>query len=311
MNAYPLPTSAALSNNLVTTPTRTQDWNQFDVRIDHTQSESEQLPRPLLLVEDRRPPTRTPSPPSSFPACRRRSASATRTPSPAPRGWSRSTPSSAGCTCSRRVWSWTRASATTASTSTSRRRTSSVGDAARRAARRAQRQPAGRAERHPDLQPRRLHGHRPQPLAADPAQGEHVPVRGQPDLRRRQAHHQGRLRRAPPAHGRVPDQPRQRPLQLLAQHHQQPGEQHRRPRHGLVPARRAEPDRAGLPAGRRGHSRHRIQRLRRRRLARDAEADLEPRAALRARHAVQRRGRTSGPASTRTRPRSWSPAATA
>ena len=39
MNAYPLPTSAALSNNLVTTPTRTQDWNQFDARIDHTQSE--------------------------------------------------------------------------------------------------------------------------------------------------------------------------------------------------------------------------------------------------------------------------------
>ncbi|PYQ92794.1 MAG: hypothetical protein DMF97_21160 [Acidobacteria bacterium] len=39
MNAYPLPTSAALSNNLVTTPSRTQDWNQFDVRIDHTHSE--------------------------------------------------------------------------------------------------------------------------------------------------------------------------------------------------------------------------------------------------------------------------------
>ena len=28
-----------LANNLVTTPTRTQDWNQSDVRIDHTQSE--------------------------------------------------------------------------------------------------------------------------------------------------------------------------------------------------------------------------------------------------------------------------------
>ena len=39
MNAYPLPTSAALANNQVTTPSRTQDWNQFDVRIDHTQSE--------------------------------------------------------------------------------------------------------------------------------------------------------------------------------------------------------------------------------------------------------------------------------
>ena len=39
MNAYPLPATSALANNLVTTPTRTQDWNQFDVRVDHTQSE--------------------------------------------------------------------------------------------------------------------------------------------------------------------------------------------------------------------------------------------------------------------------------
>ena len=38
MNAYPRPTSSALSNNLVTTPTRTQDWNQFDVRVDHAHS---------------------------------------------------------------------------------------------------------------------------------------------------------------------------------------------------------------------------------------------------------------------------------
>ena len=39
MNAYPAPTSPALANNLITTPSRTQDWNQFDVRVDHTQSE--------------------------------------------------------------------------------------------------------------------------------------------------------------------------------------------------------------------------------------------------------------------------------
>ena len=39
MNAYPAPTSAGLSNNLVTSPTRTQDWNQFDVRVDHNQSQ--------------------------------------------------------------------------------------------------------------------------------------------------------------------------------------------------------------------------------------------------------------------------------
>src|SRR5207247_1768984 len=38
-NAYPMPTSSAVANNLVTAPSRTQDWNQFDVRIDHTQSE--------------------------------------------------------------------------------------------------------------------------------------------------------------------------------------------------------------------------------------------------------------------------------
>lgn len=39
MNAYPLPTTSGLSNNLVTSPTRQQDWNQYDVRVDHTQSE--------------------------------------------------------------------------------------------------------------------------------------------------------------------------------------------------------------------------------------------------------------------------------
>jgi hypothetical protein len=39
MNAYPMPSSSALSNNLVTSPTRTQDWNQFDVRVDHAQSD--------------------------------------------------------------------------------------------------------------------------------------------------------------------------------------------------------------------------------------------------------------------------------
>ena len=39
MNAYPMPTTPALSNNLVTAPSRTQNWNQFDVRVDHTQSD--------------------------------------------------------------------------------------------------------------------------------------------------------------------------------------------------------------------------------------------------------------------------------
>ena len=52
MNAYPAPTSAGLSNNLVTSPTRTQDWNQFDVRARPQPERGEPLPRPLLLVED-------------------------------------------------------------------------------------------------------------------------------------------------------------------------------------------------------------------------------------------------------------------
>jgi hypothetical protein len=40
MNAYPLPTSSALTNNLVTNPTKKQDWEQWDVRIDHQINES-------------------------------------------------------------------------------------------------------------------------------------------------------------------------------------------------------------------------------------------------------------------------------
>ena len=58
---------------------------------------------------------------------------------------------------------------------------------------------------------------------------------------------------------------------------------------GLVSARSAEPDRAGLSARvRRGDAQHRIRRLHRRRLACDAEADVEPRPEVRARYAVHR-----------------------
>ncbi len=39
INAYPLPTTTGLANNLVTTPTRKQNWDQYDVRIDHTQND--------------------------------------------------------------------------------------------------------------------------------------------------------------------------------------------------------------------------------------------------------------------------------
>jgi hypothetical protein len=39
INAYPLPTTSGLVNNLVTTPTRRQDWDQYDARVDHNHSE--------------------------------------------------------------------------------------------------------------------------------------------------------------------------------------------------------------------------------------------------------------------------------
>jgi hypothetical protein len=39
INAYPLPTTSGLVNNLVTSPTRRQDWDQYDVRVDHNHSE--------------------------------------------------------------------------------------------------------------------------------------------------------------------------------------------------------------------------------------------------------------------------------
>ena len=160
--------------------------------------------------------------------------------------------------------------------------------AARRAARRAQRQPAGRAGRHSDLQPHRLYRHRAQPFAAHPSPGTHLPVRHEPDVCRRSAHVQGGVRRPPSPHGGVPDEPRQRPLQLHLEHHQQPGQQHRRSRDGVVPAGRAEPHRAGLPPGRRRDQGDRVERLLLRRLARQLEADAEPGTAIRARHAGDR-----------------------
>jgi len=43
IKAYPLPTSAGLTNNNVTNPTKTQDWNQFDVRGDHQVSGADSM----------------------------------------------------------------------------------------------------------------------------------------------------------------------------------------------------------------------------------------------------------------------------
>ena len=98
MDAYPLPSSTALANNLVTSPTRTQDWNQFDVRIDHTQSQANNFFGALFAVEDRDR--------QSLHVCPRRASRAVEGRRPRQRGHlrrpvgaaSRSTRCSAGCT---------------------------------------------------------------------------------------------------------------------------------------------------------------------------------------------------------------------
>ena len=41
IRAYPLPSGTALVNNLVTNPTKKQDWEQFDVRVDHQISDAD------------------------------------------------------------------------------------------------------------------------------------------------------------------------------------------------------------------------------------------------------------------------------
>ena len=41
IKAYPLPSGTALVNNLVTNPTKKQDWEQFDVRVDHQISDAD------------------------------------------------------------------------------------------------------------------------------------------------------------------------------------------------------------------------------------------------------------------------------
>ena len=178
-----------------------------------------------------RPPTRTPSPTCSSPACRRRSASATRTPSPAP----------SGLVAQHAVLGWVHVFSPRLVLDTRvgynhfdldfAQADVEVGRPARRAARRAQRQPAGRAERHPDLQPRRLH--RASATAArcrscatrrtfqyvanlTYAADKHT-IKAGFDVRRR---HMGEFQ-TNRGNGR---------FNFSLEHHQQPGEQHRRPR---------------------------------------------------------------------------------
>ena len=248
MNAYPMPATSALANNLVTTPTRTQDWNQFDVRIDHTQSE-----RNNFLGRYSWSKTSTINPytfaPVQLPGLSKSVGLGNEDTFAGPSdllaehavfGWVHVF-SSRLLLDTRAGYNHFNLEFTQADVVTWR--------STRRTARRAQRQPAGWAEWHPDFQPGGLYGHRSEPLAADFPARKGLSICDQPDLCRREAHDQVGVRRAPPAHGRVSDQPRQRPVQLLAEHHQQPGEQHGRPRDGVVSARRAELDRAGLPAG--------------------------------------------------------------
>ena len=166
INAYPLPTTSALANNLVTTPTRTQDWNQFDVRIDHTQSERNNFLgryswsktstiNPYTFA--RRPASRC------VESGRSRQRGHLRGPFGSARGARRvrlgaCVLAASGPGFARRL------QPLQSRVHASRRR---ARRSARRTARRAQREPAGRAERHPDLQPGGLHGHRSEPLAAD------------------------------------------------------------------------------------------------------------------------------------------------
>jgi len=49
IKAYPLPTAPGLTNNNVTNPTKTQDWNQFDARVDHEVTAADAAFAALLL----------------------------------------------------------------------------------------------------------------------------------------------------------------------------------------------------------------------------------------------------------------------
>ena len=191
MNAYPMPTTSALANNLVTTPSRTQNWNQFDVRVDHTQSE-----RNNFLGRYSWSKTSTINPYTFAPVQLPGVVESRR---PRQRGHLRGSFRSARR--ARRVRLG--ACVLVASASGFARRLQPLQSRVhagrrrlrrptRRTARRAQRQPAAWAGWHPDLQPGELYGHRSQPLAADFPAREDVSSRDQPDVCRRQAHDQDR-----------------------------------------------------------------------------------------------------------------------
>ena len=230
INAYPMPTTFGIVQQPGHDPDPHAGLESVRrARRSHAKR-PEQLPRPLFLVEDvdDQPVHVRSRPASRFVESRR----------PRQRGHLRgsfrsaaqSTQCSAGCMCSRRVCFWIRAPATTTSISNSRRPTSSPGDQLGEQLGVPNANQQDGQDGIPIFSPANYTGighSRSLPIFRHEKTFQCC---DQPDLCRRQAHDQGRFRPAAPAHGRIPDQPRQRPLQLLAEHHQQPGEQHGRPR---------------------------------------------------------------------------------
>ncbi len=286
INAYPLPTSSALTNNLVTAPTRKQNWDQYDVRVDHTQSE-----RDTFFVRYSWSKTATTNP-FTFPAVQLAGL-----------------PKAVGVGNED----------TFAGTSTLRTHHAVINWVHVLSPRWVLDLRAGYVRFQLDFTQAdveagdQLGVKLGVPNANQQEQQNALPIfspagytgighsRSLPILRRENTfQYVGNLVFTGSDHTvktgldirrrqltEYPDQSRQRPFQLRSEHYQQSRQQRGRKCDGGVPARRAESHRAGLPACLGRYSRHRIQRVCGRRLARDSEADFEPRPALRTRHTLQ------------------------
>ena len=218
INAYPRPTSSALANNLVTTPTRTQDWNQFDVRVDHTHSANNNF-----LGRYSRSETATVNP-YTFPQVQLAGVSNAvgignedtfAGPSEllaehAVLGWvhvfsprvvldSRVGYNHFNLEFTQATWSQATNSASSSVFPTPISR---------------------KARTDPDLQPGGVYGHRSQPFPADLPARTHLPDCLEPDVCQRQAHAQGGRRHTPTPHGRVSDESGKWSVQLLIEHYQ-------------------------------------------------------------------------------------------
>ena len=261
INAYPMPATSALVNNLVTTPTRTQDWNQYDVRVDHTHSAGDNI-----LGRYSWSKTSTVNPytfaPVQLPGVSKAVGLGNEDTFAGPSdlwaehavfGWVHVF--SSGLVLDTRVgYNHFNLEFTQADVA--------PGDALgeQLGVTNANQQDAQNGI--PIFSPANYTGighSRSLPIFRHERMFQSVVNL---IFSRRHAHHKSRCGSPPAAHGRVPDQSRQRTIQLLAEHHQQSGEQHGRPRDGVVPPRCAEPGRAGLPARRRRRdAQHRVQPL--------------------------------------------------